>query len=238
MENKVLKNHISHVFDEEMESIRNKVLTMGGVVEQQLDFAVNAFIKSNQEMAEQVIQKDDTVNQLEKQIDQTVTEMIVRRQPAAIDLRLLISITKVITDLERIGDEAARIAKMSIRLDTIDYYHDQYHEMSHLVALVKEMLNGSLDSFARMDINGMVSLTGKDEQVDREYTSIIRQLITLMMEDPRNITRTIDVMWIIRALERIGDHCCNICEHVIYIVQGDDVRHLSQDEIINTIHKK
>jgi phosphate transport system protein len=210
---------------------------MGGLVEQQMDDAVKAFISSDPELAEKILLQDDVVNKLEMEIDYDCIQVIAKRQPTAIDLRMLISIIKVITDLERIGDEAARIAKAAIRLEATDYYHDQYHEINHLVDMVKGMISGSLDAFARMDVDGVVKITGKDAKVDREYTSIIRQLISQMMEDPRNITRMIDVLWTARAIERIGDHACNICEHVVYIVKGDDVRHLSQDELENKIQK-
>lgn len=237
MENRSSGQHISHLFDEEMENIRSKVLSMGGLVEQQTEQAVKAFLNSDQDLAEKVLQQDDMVNSMEKEIDHDCIQVIAKRQPAAIDLRMLISIIKASTDLERIGDEAARIAKMAIRLDATDYYHDQYHEINHLVDVVKGMLGGSLDAFARMDLDRVVEITGKDEKVDQEYGSIIRQLITRMMEDPRNITRTIDILWTARALERIGGHACNICEHVVYIVQGDDVRHIGLDELKNTIQK-
>lgn len=237
MENRASGQHISHLFDEEMENIRHKVLTMGGLVQQQMEEAVKAFITSDQTLAEKVLQQDDMVNNLEMEIDYDCIQVIAIRQPTAIDLRMLISVIKVITDLERIGDEAGRIAKMAIRLESTDYYHDQYHELNHLVEMVKGMLSGSLDSFARMDVDGVAKITRKDEKVDREYTSIIRQLITRMMEDPRNITRMLDILWTARALERIGDHACNICEHVVYIVKGDDVRHLSQDELESKIQK-
>ena len=237
MENRASGQHISHLFDEELENIRNKVLTMGGLVEQQMEDAVKAFITSDQELAEKILLQDDVVNKLEMEIDYDCIQVIAKRQPTAIDLRMLISIIKVITDLERIGDEAARIAKAAIRLEATDYYHDQYHEINHLVDMVKGMISGSLDAFARMDVDGVVKITEKDAKVDREYTSIIRQLISQMMEDPRNITRMIDVLWTARAIERIGDHACNICEHVVYIVKGDDVRHISQDELKSKIQK-
>ncbi len=237
MENRASGQHISHLFDEELENIRNKVLTMGGLVEQQMENAVKAFITSDQELAEKILLQDDLVNKLEMEIDYDCIQVIAKRQPTAIDLRMLISIIKVITDLERIGDEAARIAKAAIRLEATDYYHDQYHEINHLVDMVKGMISGSLDAFARMDVEGVVKITEKDAKVDREYTSIIRQLISQMMEDPRNITRMIDVLWTARAIERIGDHACNICEHVVYIVKGDDVRHISQDELESKILK-
>ena len=237
MENRASGQHISHLFDEEMEDIRNKVLAMGGLVERQIELAVKAFMTGDQDLAERVLQQDETVNKLEMEIDYDCVQVIAKRQPAAIDLRMLMSIIKAITDLERIGDEAGRIAKMAIRLDAIDYHHDQYHEINHLVDMVRGMLSGSLDAFARMNVDSVLEITGKDESVDREYGSIIRQLITKMMEDPRNITRAIDILWTVRSLERIGDHACNICEHVVYMVKGDDVRHLSQDELESKIRQ-
>jgi phosphate transport system protein len=188
------------------------------------------------ESAEKVIQQDHLVNALEKDIDHECTEIMAKRQPAAFDLRMLIATIKIITDLERIGDEAARIAKMTMRLEGADYYQDKYYEIEHLLELVKEMLNGSLDAYARTDTEEVIAITAQDSKVDREYTSITRQLITQMMEDPRNITRALDMLWTARALERIGDHSCNVCEHVIYMVKGKDVRHLSREEMENTVN--
>ena len=231
MDNKKIGQHISRQFNEEMEDIRNKMLTMGGLVEQQIEQAAESFMSSDLGLAEKVIQQDDLVDNLQIEIDQECTEILAKRQPAAFDLRMLMATTKIITDLERIGDEAARIAKMTIRLESTEYNHDQYHEIRHLLELVKDMIHASLDSVARMDVNDAVTITSHDKKVDQEYGSIIRQLITRMMEDPRNITRALDVLWTARSLERIGDHSCNICEHVIYMVKGKDVRHISQDEL-------
>ncbi len=231
MDNKKIGQHISRQFNEEMEDIRNKILTMGGLVEQQIELAAKSFMSCDMELAEKVIQQDDLVNNLEMDIDQECTEILAKRQPTAFDLRMLIATIKAITDLERIGDEAARIAKMTIRLENTEYYHEQYHEIQHLLEMVKDMLHASLDAFARTDLKDVVSITSQDQKVDREYVSIIRQLITRMMEDPRHITRTLDILWVARALERIGDHSCNICEHVIYMVKGEDVRHISLDEL-------
>ncbi|WP_305910043.1 phosphate signaling complex protein PhoU [Methylomarinum sp. Ch1-1] len=237
MDTKKIGQHISRQFNDEMEEIRNKVLTMGGFVEQQIDLAAQSFINCDQELAEKVIQQDDMVNHLEMDIDHECTEILAKRQPAAFDLRMLIATIKAITDLERIGDEAARIAKMTIRLENTEYYHEQYHEIQHLLEMVKDMLNGALDAFARLSLDEVASITCQDQKVDREYTSIVRQLITRMMEDPRHITRTLDILWTARALERIGDHACNICEHVIYMVKGEDVRHISQDELEKVVSR-
>lgn len=236
MDNNKIKQHISRQFNEEMEDIRNKVLTMGGLVEQQVALATKAFMGYDMESAEQVVQQDKLVNELEKDIDHECTEIMAKRQPAAFDLRMLIATIKIITDLERIGDEAARIAKMTMRLEGADYYQDKYYEIEHLLELVKDMLNGALDAYARTDIDEVIAITAQDAKVDREYTSITRQLITQMMENPRNITRALDIMWTARALERIGDHTCNVCEHVIYMVKGKDVRHLSREELEKTVN--
>lgn len=236
MDNNKIKQHISRQFNEEMEDIRNKVLAMGGLVEQQVALATKAFMGYDMESAEQVVQQDKLVNELEKDIDHECTEIMAKRQPAAFDLRMLIATIKIITDLERIGDEAARIAKMTMRLEGADYYQDKYYEIEHLLELVKDMLNGALDAYARTDVDEVIAITAQDAKVDREYTSITRQLITQMMENPRNITRALDIMWTARALERIGDHTCNVCEHVIYMVKGKDVRHVSREELEKTVN--
>jgi phosphate transport system protein len=144
---------------------------------------------------------------------------------------LLLTVIKVINELEIIGDLAERIAKMAIQVSDNDGKKDQFHELQHMTDLVKDMLHGALDSFARMSINDITVITGRDENVDREYASILRQLITHMMEDPRNITRTLNVLWSVRAVERIGDHACYICEHLIFMIKGETVRHLSQIEL-------
>ena len=237
MDKSAITQHISRQFNIEMEDIRNKVLTMGGLVEQQVDMATNAFMNCDMEVAEQVMQQDHLVNSLEKDIDHECTEIMAKRQPAAFDLRMLIATLKIITDLERIGDEAARIAKMTMRLEGTDFYQDKYYEIEHLLEMVKDMLNGALDAYARTDTEEVVAITAQDSKVDREYTSITRQLITQMMEDPRNITRALDMLWTARALERIGDHSCNVCEHVIYMVKGKDVRHMSQEELEQTLNE-
>lgn len=226
-------HHISRQYNEELENIRNKVLNMGGLVEQQIEMAAKAFMNSDLEIAEKVVQQDHIVNSLQMQIDQECTEILAKRQPAAFDLRLLLSVIKTINDLERVGDEASKIAEMAIHLNGTEHKHksEDYYEIQHMVSLVKEMLHGALDAFARLNVEEVVSISAQDTQVDREYGSIIRQLVARMMEDPRNVRRTLDVLWTVRALERIGDHACNICEYVIYMVKGEDVRHISLEEM-------
>lgn len=232
MDNSKIGQHISGQFNKELEDVRNKVLTMGGLVEQQIEMAVSAFSTGDLESAELVIKQDHQVDALEMTIDQECMQILALRQPAAFDLRLLIAVIKIVHELERVGDLAERIAEMAIQLSNADSNrHDQYYELEHMAEIVQEMLHGALDLFARMNIEDVTAITGLDENVDREYASIIRQLITKMMEDPRNITRMLDVLWIARSLERIGDHACNICEHLVYMVKGEDVRHLSQQEL-------
>lgn len=232
MDNSKIAHHISENFNKELEDIRNKVLTMGGLVEEQIEQAIKALTSGDMELAKLVIKQDNDVDDLEMEIDAECTQIIALRQPAAFDLRLLLVVLRVINELERIGDLSERIAKMAIYLSTnSEGRTDQYHELKHMAGLVKDMLHSALDNFARMSIDGITDITRSDEQVDREYASIIRQLITHMMEDPRNITRSMDMLWTVRALERIGDHSRYICEHLIYMVKGEDVRHLTQSEL-------
>ncbi len=238
MDNSNIGHHISGQFNKELEDVRNKVLTMGGLVEQQIELAVTAFSTGDVEMAELVIKQDNQVDALEMAIDKECMQILALRQPAAFDLRLLITVIKVVNDLERVGDMAERIAEMAIQLSGGDSNkHDQYYELEHMAELVQGMLHGALDVFARMNVDDVTNITGLDENVDREYASIIRQLITRMMEDPRNVTRMMDVLWIARSLERIGDHACNICEHLIYMIKGEDVRHLTQEQLERRMKK-
>ncbi|WP_024298569.1 phosphate signaling complex protein PhoU [Methylomicrobium lacus] len=231
MDSNKIGHHISGQFNKELEDIRNKVLTMGGLVEQQVELAMQAFSTGDIEMAELVIKQDNQVDALEVEIDRECTQILALRQPAAFDLRLLLTVIKVINELEIVGDLAERISKLAIQSADSDGKIDQYYEIQHMSNLVKDMLHRSLDAFARMSIEEVPAITHLDDNVDREYASIIRQLITHMMEDPRNITRTINVLWTVRAMERIGDHACYICEHLIYMVKGEAVRHLSREEL-------
>ncbi|SMG66052.1 phosphate uptake regulator, PhoU [methanotrophic bacterial endosymbiont of Bathymodiolus sp.] len=231
MEKKHIGQHISHQFNEDIESIRNKVLVMGGLVEQQTIDAVEAVTQGNIELAEQVVQSDKTVNALEQEIDEDCLLIIAKRQPAAFDLRLLIGISKTITDLERIGDQAARIAEMAFKLEESNRGVSDYSELKHLSVLVRSILHDALDAFARLDIESSVEILTRDKEIDQEYISVFRQLTLSMMEDNRNIKRALNIMAVIRSLERIGDHACNVCDYVIYAVKGEDVRHMEQDEI-------
>jgi phosphate transport system protein len=226
METNKVGQHISQQFDRELEDIRNKVLIMGGLVEQQIELAIKAFSNSDMDLAEQVIKQDNQVNTMETAIDQECIQIIALRQPTAFDLRMLISVIKILTEIERVGDQAKRIAQMAIHLATEDTASDSYYELHHISEMIKTMLHLALDSFARMNTETLTEINERDDNVDREYKGIIRQLVTRMMEDPRNIRRSLDVLWAARALERIGDHSCNIAEYVVYMMKGEDIRHV------------
>jgi phosphate transport system protein len=232
MDSTNIGHHISGQFNKELEDIRNHVLTMGGLVEEQIEQAIKAFTTSDVELAEQVIKQDNQIDALEKALDRECMQIMALRQPTAFDLRLLITVLRIINELERVGDMAEHVAKMAIHLSNIEgNKSESYYEIKHIGDLVKAMLHDALDAFARMTVEQVPAITGRDENVDREYASIIRQQITYMMEDPRNITRTINVLWTVRSLERIGDHACNICEHLVYMIKGEDVRHISREEL-------
>lgn len=231
MDKMSLGQHISQQFNVELEDVRSRVLNMGGLVEQQLADALTAVMDENVDMAEQVIKGDLKVNAMEVTIDEDCSRILARRQPAAGDLRLIVAVIKTITDLERCGDQAERVASIAMRLTGGRENRNHCEDLVHLGNHVRELLHNALDAFARMDPEAAVQVARDDINVDKEYDALTRQLITYMMEDPRTISRSLDVLWAARALERIGDHARNICEYVIYLVRGKDVRHVSLDEM-------
>ncbi len=226
MEKAHLKQHISRQFNQELEDVRNQVLAMGGLVEEQIQSAMHALVTQDSALGDQVVDKDAEVNRLEVAIDEECGRILALRQPTAGDLRLVVAIIKTITDLERIGDEAEKIGFLASRLAALDAPAARYREVRHIAALVRKMVHGALDAFARMDPEAAFAVAKQDQAVDQEYEALLRQLITIMMEDPRTIREVLDIMWAARALERIGDHAKNICEYVIYLVHGKDVRHI------------
>ena len=232
MDTNSTSQHISQKFDEEMENLRNKVLKMGGLVEQQISGAIDALQNMDAKSAEEIILKDHKVNALEVIIDESCTQILARRQPAASDLRMVVAVIKTITDLERIGDEAEKIAKMALNLAEEDAgFNSRYAGIRHLGDHVKRMVHDVLDAYARLDVDAALKVVRDDDDADKEYVDLLRMLITYMMEDPRKISEVLDVIWAARALERIGDHAKNIGEYVIYLVKGKDIRHLDLDEV-------
>lgn len=232
MENNLnLTHHISRRFNAELEELRSNVLAMGGLVEQQLTDGLIALTTSDTELAEEVASSDYKVNTMEVTIDEKCNQILARRQPAASDLRLVVAIIKTITDLERIGDEAEKLGQLAVKLSDKSVTSSQFVELRHLGDHVKTMLHDALDAFARMDVADALRTIESDKQVNDEFESIMRQLITRMMEDPREIKNALRVSWCARALERIGDHASNICEYVVYLVKGKDIRHISVDKM-------
>ncbi len=223
--------HISRRFNEDLESVRNSVLAMGGLVEQQFDSAIGALADANSKRGLKVAKKDREVNRMEVAIDEECSRILATRAPAASDLRLIVAIIKTITDLERIGDEAGKIGKLAARLAGMERPSANYREVRNLAKHVKQMIHATMDAFARLDAKGALEVVKADEIVDEEYEAIYRQCITFMMEDPRTIGRAMDSTWIARSLERIGDHLKNICEYIIFMVHGKDVRYLDLEDI-------
>jgi phosphate transport system protein len=229
------KQHISERFNSELEDIKNRLLEMGGKVEQQLSAAVDALIDGDTGTAEAIINRDHEVNQMEMAIDDECATILARRQPAASDLRLVVTVIKVNTDIERIGDEAAKIARQAIKLAEEGMSPSNYVEVRHIGAHVASMLRNALDAFARLDVDMAVEVVKDDSNVDKEYGSAMRSLVTFMMEDPRDIGAILNEMWALRSLERIGDHASNIAEHVVYLVRGQDVRHQSLESFVEQV---
>jgi phosphate transport system protein len=229
-------NHISTQFDVQLEQVRSKVLHMGGAVEDQLTLAVRALHSGEMFLIEQVLEVEHQVNALEMEIDELSTNIIARRTPTAIDLRVLTMVVKTITDLERVGDEAKKIALMAR-----EFFRSgcrsipRYLEIQRMSAIVIDMLREGLDGFARLDPEAAPAVARRDEDVDDCFRAVLRELLTYMMADPRTISTTLDVVFIAKALERVGDHAKNISEYVVYMIKGKDVRHLNADEIEQAI---
>ena len=224
--------HTYKQYDAELEAVRAKVLEMGGLVEQQIVNALEALVSANPTLAETVIKNDHQVNALEVQVDEDCSHIIARRQPAAGDLRMIMMIVKTITDLERIGDEATKIARVAQKIYESDrMFTPRFAEIKAMVSLVREMLRTSLDAFARLDVSKTVEVARQDEQVDEQFRVAMRQLITFMLEDPRTISMSLEVLFVAKAIERIGDHAKNIAEYVVYMVKGKDVRHTTVEEM-------
>ena len=232
------EKHMSTQFDAELSGISGRVLEMGGLVESQVMQAVKALTEFNDELANQVLKQEERVNQMEIEIDRDLSAIIARRQPTASDLRLVIAVIKTITDLERIGDEAAKIARMAKNLHERDALQiPRYRDIKHVSEIAVDMLRQSLDAFARLDIAVPAKVVRLDEQVDDEFKTIVRKLITFMMEDPRTISSSLEILWVAKAIERIGDHAKNMSEYVVYLIKGKDVRHVSAEQLERVVEQ-
>ncbi len=224
--------HTSRQFDAELEAVRARVLQMGGLVESQIRLAVEALLSGDVGLMNRVIADDHRVNAMEVEIDESCNQIIARRQPAAGDLRMVMTVIKTITDLERIGDEAEKIARMAKLLSQKERLNlPRYNEIKHAAELALDMLRKSLDAFARLDLTTAAQVVRQDEQVDEEFRTIMRYLVTFMMEDPRTISTALEILFVAKAIERIGDHAKNMSEYVVYMVKGRDVRHVTVEEI-------
>ncbi|MFT4869990.1 MAG: phosphate transport system protein [Colwellia sp.] len=232
MDNLQIGRHISGQFNEDLERVINNVMHMGGLVEKQLIDALAAVEQADVSLAKEVLTNDYQVNAYEVSIDDECTRIIAKRQPAAGDLRLIMAVVKTIADLERIGDEAQKIAKVALESFSSSQ-QDLLVNLDNLGRRVLEFLQASLDAFTRMDCDAAIKIHQMDDKINREYEALMRQLMTYMMEDPRSIPQVMTVIWSARALERIGDRCQNICEYIIYFVKGKVVRHTTAEDIKN-----
>ena len=235
MSNLHLGQHISRQFNEELEEVRSKVLHMGGIVEAQLANAMRVLVNDETTLAKEVVNADSIVNSLEVEIDEECTRIVALRQPAASDLRLVMTVTKTINDLERMGDEAKRIARMSRKEMDGALEDDVRADLEYMGEMVRDMLRQVLDAFARTDVDTAVMVVKADKKVDKKYKKIIKQLIQRMAEDPAVIPAVMNIIWAVRSLERLGDRCQNIAEHIIYMVLGTDVRHIKLDDVLAEI---
>lgn len=217
--------HTSTKFNEEIEAIKAQVFKMAGLIEKQTQRSIRALVNNDGNLADKVSLADYKINELERKIDQMCIETIAKRQPTAIDLRFLIAVAKIITDLERIGDETERMGEYTLKLASKKYISDFYDDLSSLGEIVIKMLSNALDSFARLDDEKALAVLKKSDKLGKEFDRIMRVLVTYMMEDPRTIKAVLKVSWCARCLERIGAHSKNICEYTVYLVKGKDIRH-------------
>ena len=231
--------HISKQFEADLGTTRTRVLQMGGLVEAQILAAIDAYASGDSELISQVVENERRVNGYEVSIDGACNYIVVKRQPAASDLRLIMGISKIVTDLERIGDEAQKIARMAKRIHEHSGQHAQrFPGVRHAAQIAVSMLRRALDAFARLDAAAAAEVLKEDTAIDQEFTSVLRQLITYMMEDPRTITPALEIVWVAKAIERIGDHAKNLAEQVIYIVKGTDVRHTAFADVEREIARE
>lgn len=226
-----ITGHISRRYNQELEQIRCLLIEMGELVIQQVENGLNCLLTSDKDLARQVIDNDKKINQFEIKIDEACTRILATRQPAASDLRLIICVIKTITDVERIGDEAVKLGRNALKIINSEQGLRQFNELKHLGDLVIANLRQAMQAYAELDVQTALQVIQQDEQTNTEFDNISRLLITKMMEDPREIKNALHITWCARSLERIGDHGKNICEYVVYLVKGKDVRHTSVEQM-------
>lgn len=228
-----MNQHLSKRFDVELDAIRANLTRMGGMVEEQLRDALIAFANGDRELIEMIVARDKGVDEMEIAIDDACAHIVARRQPAAIDLRMVMAVSKTVTDLERIGDEAKKIAKATRKIIERGAGGSlaQVLEVRHMGDQAAVMLHEVLDAFVRLDVDMATQIVRRDKEVDEHFRAVMRQLITYMMEDPRTISTALDIIFIAKSVERVGDHCKNIAEDVIYVAKGRDVRHIGLDAL-------
>ncbi|VGO11251.1 Phosphate transport system regulatory protein PhoU [plant metagenome] len=220
-----MTEHTNKQFDQDLERIRSQFLQMGGLVEAMIQDGIDALSTGDLELVEKVREREKEVNRLEVEIDERISLILARHQPTAIDLRMMLAVSKMLTDMERSGDEAEKVVTVARRVHEGERRYQPVVELRHMANGVLVMLRQALDSFARLDAIQAAAVVRSDKEVDKEWKGALRHLITYMIEDPRTISRSIDLIFIARALERVGDHCKNMAERVIYMVHGADVRH-------------
>jgi len=227
-----MNEHTHKQFDTELESIRTGVLAMGGLVETQLARAIAALEDDDTEGVDRIGADEQQINQMQMTIDQQCTQIIAKRQPTAIDLRMIMTITKIVNDLERVGDEVKKVAYKAAQVRGSDQLtRIRYFDAVRAATSARDMLQLALDAFARLDAAAAAEVIDRDEEIDAAFTAIMRQLVSYMMEDPRTITPALEIVFIAKSIERIGDHSKNIAEAVVQLVKGKDVRHASAEQI-------
>ena len=228
-----MNEHLSKQFDTELDDVRARLMRMGGLVEEQVRATTLAFAEGDADLVEKIIARDTEVDAYEVDIDNICVHVVARRQPTAVDLRMIMSVSKTVTDLERIGDEAKKVAKATRKILERGFSANtpQIMTVRTMGEECAAMLHDVLNAFVRMDADLALQIVRRDKEIDQHFRAITRELVTYMMEDPRTISSALDIIFIVKSMERIGDHCKNIAKDVIYIVQGRDVRHLKLDEL-------
>ncbi len=231
-----MNEHTSKQYDADLASIRGTVLNMGGLVETQVSRAIEALKSGEVDLAEQVLEAEERINQLQVEVDELCDQIIVKRQPTAVDLRMVMMFIKAANDLERVGDEAKKIALKAQKIYTSERLAlVRFHDVSRVSEIARQMLQMSLDALARLDLKAAAEVVSRDEALDQEFVAILRQLVSYMMEDPRTISSAVEIVFIAKSIERIGDHAKNIAEYIVHVVKGKDMRHATAEEIRQAI---